>query len=157
MKQKLLLFLAKFFVIFFLLSQLVELIDLSFLTNFLAKVSASFLGLDFLANQIFIDGAVFIVTNSCTGLISASILGAIIFALKKPSMFNKFKLFLFGTLLLLVVNVFRIIFILYFAKIGLDANLIHELTWYLMSGIIILIWYYCMEKVYEIKNFNLLV
>jgi exosortase/archaeosortase family protein len=164
-KNKMLFFLSKFFIIFFVLSNLINFLDLTFFLNIITKISASYLSLQFIENQIFVSNSVFVVTNSCTGLVSASILAAVIFALKKPKMYQKLKLFIFGTLLLLVINVPRIIFILFVAKTTTTTtiittptliipDLIHTLTWFLMSFIVIVIWYFGTKSVAKIKEFG---
>jgi exosortase/archaeosortase family protein len=154
-KNKLLVFLIKFFTIFFVLSFIIEKLDLTFFLNIITSISANCLGLEFLGNKIFIERAVFIVTNSCTGLVSASILAAVIFALKKPKMHQKLKLFVFGTLLLVVINIPRIILILFVASIGvMDPDLIHTITWFLMSFMILGVWYFGTKYVSKIKEFN---
>ncbi|MFA5763663.1 MAG: hypothetical protein WC915_02535 [archaeon] len=155
MKNKMLIFLVKFFILFFVLSELINFLDLSFFLNIITKISASYLNLQFIGNQIFIGSNIFIVTNSCTGLVSASILAAVIFALKKPKIHQKLKLFIFGTLLLLVINVPRIILILFIAKAtSIDPDLVHTLTWFLMSFIILIIWYFGTKSVAKIKEFD---
>jgi len=153
-EKKLLLFVVKFFVIFAVLSALIELANLSFFTSFIAFVSASFLNAQWLGNVVFIRNSFFIITNSCTGLVSASILASIIFALKKPMLKKKVALFLLGTIILLAANIPRIIFVLYTAKIGFNAEVMHELTWFLMSAIVLTIWYYGTKRIEGIKEFN---
>lgn len=148
------LFLAKFFVVYFFLSTIINIIDLSFFTNFLAFLSGSYSGLSFFQNKIFLDNFVFVITNSCTGLVSASILASIVFALKKPALFEKIKLFVFGFLLLLVINFFRILGIIFLAKLGIDPNLTHVVSWFVMSFFILLIWYYTTKAVVKLKSFN---
>ncbi len=154
-KNKMLVFLIKFFAIFFVLSNLINILDLTFLLNIITKISANYLSLQFAGNQIFVNTSVFIVTNSCTGLVSTAILAAVIFALKKPKIRQKLKLFIFGTLLLLVINVPRIILILFVAKVGsIDPDLVHTLTWFLMSFLILIIWYFGTKSVTKIKDFS---
>ncbi|MFA5125734.1 MAG: hypothetical protein WC462_01900 [archaeon] len=152
-EKKLLFFVAKFFIIFAVLNILIELADLSFLTNFIASISASFLNAQYLHNVVFVK-SFFIITNSCTGFVSASILASIIFALRKPALKKKIILFLLGTAVLLIVNIPRIIFVLYMSKIGFNAELMHEMTWFLMSAIVLAIWYYGTKRVEGIKEFN---
>ena len=151
---KIIIFLIKFFLIFFILSNIIESLDLSFLTNFLAFISASYAGLAFKGSYIFAKEHIFLVTNSCTGLVSASILAAVIFALSKPKLAKKVKLFIFGLLLLLVINVFRIMLVLFSAIIGLNPDIIHTITWFIMSGIVLLIWYYGTKKIDKINDFS---
>ena len=136
------LFLLKFFITFFVLHTIILNLNLDFFNSFLAFISASYLGLDFISNIILVNNMSFVITNSCTGLVSSAILVAINFASKRPFEFKKIKVVVFGVLVLLIINVPRIMFILISAKIGLDPNFIHSLTWFLMSGLVLILWYY---------------
>jgi exosortase/archaeosortase family protein len=140
--KTIILFLIKFFIIYFVLSTIISLLDLSFFTNYLAMLTASILGLEFIGNIVFVDGSRFIITNYCTGLMSGAILASIIFALKRPEIKQKLLLFLFGFCLLLVINVPRLLLVLASAKAGFDAELIHTITWFVMSVIILVVWYF---------------
>jgi exosortase/archaeosortase family protein len=141
-EKKLFLFLIKFFIIFFILSTLVGFVDLSFFTNYLTFLVGKMAGAVFVGNVIFVEEASFVVSNYCTGLMSASILAAIIFALKKPELREKIILFLFGLCLLLVINVPRLLLVVVAAQSGFDAELVHSITWFIMSALILAIWYY---------------
>jgi len=155
-QKKVYLFLIKFFIIFLILSFIIELVNLSFLTEFITFISASYLRLDFIGSTVSVFGANFIVTNSCTGLVSGAVLIALLFAGKKPSVKNKLALTIFGVCFLLLMNIPRVMVVLLFAKVGYDADLIHTITWFVMSGAVLLIWYYG-NKAVGIKNFNELI
>lgn len=155
--KKLFLFVVKFFVIYLVLSTLVGLVDLSFLTNGITKISAEYLGLTYSESKIFVNSGEFIVGNSCTGLVSASILIAIIFALKKPSDKKKVLLAALGTLILLIMNIPRVMLVLFAAQIGFDPELVHMLTWFLMSAIILIVWYYGLKEITKVKDLSELV
>ena len=155
-QKKVYLFLIKFFIIFLILSFIIELVNLSFLTEFITFISASYLGLDFVGSTIFVGVSTFIVTNSCTGLVSGAVLIALLFAGKMPTLGKKFFITIFGVCLLLLINIPRVMLVLLFAKVGYDADLVHTITWFVMSGIVLLIWYYG-NKAVGIKNFNELV
>lgn len=155
--RKLVFFIIKFFLIFFVLSYILEVLPLAWLNEFIAQVSALVVGLPVSGAQVYVYGAVFIVGNACTGLMSASILAAIIFSLNKPNLIKKITLFLIGLGILLVVNIPRVMLVLLSAKAGLDANLIHELTWFMMSGVILIIWYYGTKKMCGINDFSELI
>jgi exosortase/archaeosortase family protein len=155
------LFLLKFFVIFTILSTIINLLDLTMLNSWLAYISATTStnllvgpGLFVLDNVIFLNGNKFIVTNSCTGLVSASILASVIFSLKKPEIKKKIVLLLVGTIILLFFNIPRLMLVLLSAKAGFDAELIHIFTWYIMSGLILLIWYYGTKRFTNIDDFS---
>jgi exosortase/archaeosortase family protein len=154
------LFLLKFFVIFTILSTIINLLDLTMLNSWLAYISATYTtfiighGLFVLDNVIFLNGNKFIVTNSCTGLVSASILASVIFSLKKPEIKKKIVLVLIGTIILLFFNLPRLMLVLLSPKAGFDADLIHIFTWYIMSGLILLIWYYGTKRFTNIDDFS---
>lgn len=148
------LFLAKFFFIFAILTIIIELLDLSVFTGWLASVSSMPFGLEAQGNVMTINGQQFAVTNACTGLMSASILAAVIFALKKPEMKKKIVIFLVGLVVLLVANIPRIMLVLWTATLGLDAGLVHTLTWFLMSALILLLWYYGTKLYAKIDDFS---
>ncbi|MEK6958651.1 MAG: archaeosortase/exosortase family protein [archaeon] len=153
-KEKLLWFLAKFFGIYFALTILIELADLSFLTQAIAKIAGDALGMAVSGSIVQINGHTYTISNSCTGLASASILAAVIFSLKKPELVKKVMLFIAGTLILLLANIPRVMLVLVAAKAGFDANMVHTLTWFLMSAIILLIWYYGTKKMGKVKDFS---
>ncbi len=148
------LFLGKFFVIFAILTIIIELLDLSVFTSWLASICATPFGLEAQGNAIMINGQQFAVTNACTGLMSASILAAVIFALKKPEIEKKIVIFLAGLVVLLVANIPRIMLVLWTATVGLDAGLVHTLTWFLMSALILLLWYYGTKLYAKIDDFS---
>lgn len=155
--KKIIIFLVKFLLVFAILNFFIEITNLSILTNFIAGIVASVLGLTAAQNIIIFGGKTFVVTNSCTGLVSASILASIIFALKKPELKKKFALFGLGLVVLLIVNVPRVMLVLFAAQNGFDAELVHEITWYLMSTIIIVLWYYGSKKMFSKKEFTELI
>lgn len=152
--KKILVFLVKFFVIFAVAQTLIEFAPLAPLNNTITEISASALGLESLRSDVVVGEGVFSVTNSCTGLVSVSILGAIIFSLRKPRLRKKLALFLAGAIIIMLINIPRIMLVLFAAKIGFNAELVHELTWFLMSAIILIIWYYGTKRMEKIKEFR---
>jgi exosortase/archaeosortase family protein len=153
-REKLVIFCIKFFAIFVILSIIINALDLSALNNTIATIVGLLLGLPVAGNSILFASTFFLITNSCTGFISASILAAIIFSLKKPDLMEKFKLFIVGLIILLAINVPRIVLVVYSAMIGFDAELVHILTWFLMSAIVLAIWYYGTKRVTKIHDFS---
>lgn len=151
------LFLVKFFVIFGVANILIEFANLSVLTNLLAHLTGGLLGLSVSASTILAGSQAFVITNSCTGLVSASVLGAIIFSLRKPSFGIKLALFLWGSIALLIFNIPRIMLVLVAARAGLDAELIHEATWFVMSAIVLAIWYFGTKRITKVRDFSELV
>ena len=153
-QKQLLLFAVKFFSIFVVLNVLIELADLSFLTGWLASVVGWILGVATASNILLINSSQFVVTNSCTGLVSASILASIVFALRLPSLKKKIGVFVLGLVVLMLINVPRVALVVLAAKRGFDVELVHELTWGLMSAIVLLIWYYGTKKITRVKEFS---
>ena len=152
--RKLLFFCIKFFVIFFVLEFIIDSVELSFFTNALASMTAAILGASSTGNIVLLAGNTFVVTNSCTGLISTSILAAIIFSLKKPEMIKKIALFVAGLAALVLLNIPRVALVVYSPLLGLDADTVHVLTWFVMSAAVLLIWYYGTKKITGIKEFG---
>lgn len=155
--KKIIWFCAKFFAIYFVLQYLIELANLSALNYFIAYASASLLGLGYGGNMIFVAGQIFTVTNFCTGLVSASVLAAIVFSLRKPKIKKKAMLFLGGLVLLMLINIPRVSLVLYSASVGVDAELVHTFTWFIMSIAVLLIWYYGTKRVARVRDFSELV
>jgi exosortase/archaeosortase family protein len=149
-----LLFLAKFFAIYFFLTALVELADLSFLTQPIAGLAAQPFGFTAEGSRILVDGKGFLVTNACTGLSSAAILAALVFGLKRPPIGKKLGVFAIGLAALLLLNIPRVMLVLFAAGHGLNADEVHVYTWFLMSGAILLLWYYGNKKIAKVKDFG---
>ena len=147
-------FLGKFFLIFIILTTIVDILDLSLFTNWLASISAIPLGLLVVGSVVFVGDQQFFVSNACTGLVSASILAAVIFSLKKPILEEKIVIFFTGLIILLIANIPRLMLVLWTAIIGADANFVHVLTWFLMSALILLIWYFGTKRFSGIQNFS---
>jgi exosortase/archaeosortase family protein len=155
---KIAVFLAKFFLLFAFFAYAIEKTDLSGLNVYIAGITATIAALPFSGNEIFIpNGEKFIITNLCTGLLSGSILFSIIFSLREPAMKKKIITFLAGLAVLLLANIPRISIVLLAAKNGFDAELVHTISWFLMSGLVVLLWYYGTKKIAGIKNFNELI
>ena len=156
-KKKILIFLLKFFGVFIILEAIINLIDLSLLTNFITKIVANFFNLPYLNSTIFVNSSSFIVTNSCTGLVSLAILIAITLPLKRMQLKKRALVVAIGALLLLTLNIPRIGLVIYSGLIGFDANLVHEVTWYLMSVIILLIWFFGIKFIQNEEDFSRLI
>ncbi len=154
-KNEIVLFLAKFLVIFFILTFLINSVDLSFFSEKEAALVAGVVGLQSQGNAVFLSEKTFFVTNNCLGLITASILAALIFSFKKPDLKKKLGLFAAGFVLIMVVNVFRLWFVLFSATNGFDAELVHTVTWFFMSGVVLFIWYYGSKKCFGKEVYEL--
>ena len=154
--NKNILFLIKFSIIFIILTTLIELIDLSFVQNFIAQICANFSGLTFSGINIFLSNGSFVITKFCTGFLSMAILASIIFSLSKPQIEKKIKIFLIGAVALFLLNVVRIIFVLEIGKnFGVRAaEFFHIISWFSTAALIIIAWYYFTKKITKIENFS---
>jgi exosortase/archaeosortase family protein len=149
-----LIFVLKFFLIYFILQYLIYVINLSFLENSIAFFIALLHGLPVNNNIIYFNEILFIITPNCTGLISGSILAGVIFSLKKPELNEKIKIFLIGTLLLFLINLIRIYLVVLTGILFNSAELIHVISWFAMTAFILFFWFYLTKKITGIKNFK---
>lgn len=155
-KKKIAGFLIKFFLIFGVLHFLLLQIDITFFQKAIASFQAGLLGAESDGISVFVENTVFLIVSSCTGLVSAIILGSIIFSLKKPVLKQKIIIFLIGTILLLLANQVRLFIVLLSGKFfGLKvAEAVHVLSWFATTVAIIFAWYYFTKKLTKEKNFN---
>jgi len=149
-------FLVKFFVIFAVLQAIIWVAPLGALNEWITGFEAGLLGLEHSGNELFSFDAKYIISNSCTGLVSGSILAAIVFALKKPELKKKIGIFLIGLALLFAINLIRVYFVvLAGVKYGFDAaELLHTISWFVMSGLIIGVWFLLTKKWAKINDFS---
>ena len=152
----LLIFSIKFFLIFFTLSFIIEFLDLSIMSNFLTIIVSSILNLPFLDNQIFLNEKIFVISNACLGFSTISILFALIFSLKKPELIKKMSLFIFGAGFIFLINIPRLVVVVFSEIIGFDPDLVHTLTWFFMS-LVVLVIFLLATKYYYKKELNELV
>ena len=150
------LFLAKFFALFFILQFLVLIADLRTIQNAISAGVSGMAGLEFSGIFVMVQGGAFEITPSCTGLVSAAILAAIIFSLRKPDVKNKFFLFFAGASILFVVNFFRVLFVVIAVKeLGIAAaEMLHVVSWFVMSAGIIIVWYWFTKRMLKINDFG---
>jgi len=148
-------FLLKFFAIFAFAEILIFYVDFSALENFIAAQSASYFGLPWSGNAIFVPDGTFLITSSCTGLVSMSILAAIIFSLRKPKLEQKFGIFIAGAALLFILNYIRVFLVVGIGKYhGIAAGEIaHVISWFTTAALVLILWYYFTKKVAKVKDF----
>ncbi|MGI6589277.1 MAG: hypothetical protein ACOX1V_01275 [Candidatus Iainarchaeum sp.] len=152
--KPIIIFLIKFFITFAILELIIITIDLSLLTNLIASIISDFLKISYSNNILFTDSTNFIVTNSCTGLVSAAILASITLPLKRVSLKKRIFITLGGGLLILIANIPRVGLVVASSFLGLNTNLVHELTWFLMSGLVVIIWYYGLKFIQKENDFS---
>lgn len=155
--KPILIFLVKFFSIFIVLEALINLIDISIFTNLITSIIANFFNLPYINSIIFVNSTSFLVTNSCTGLVSLAILCAITLPLKRMEMKKRVLIVAIGALFLLILNIPRIGLVIYSGILGFDAELVHEFTWFFMSAVILLIWYYGIKWIQKEDDFSKLI
>ncbi|MFH1587793.1 MAG: hypothetical protein ABIA76_00450 [Candidatus Diapherotrites archaeon] len=152
--NKKLIFALKFFVIYAVIQFLIYAIDLSFLENFIAELIGNALGLQVIANNIFFNETVYLIQPNCTGLVSAGILFAVVFSLKKPEIKLKSVIFLIGAIFLLLINLLRIYFVVLMGILFDLAELTHIISWFAMTAFILIAWFYLTKKIAKINEFE---
>jgi exosortase/archaeosortase family protein len=116
------------------------------------------IGLDAESNTIRVGGSSFLINESCTGLVSIMILASTIFALRKPGLNKKIRMFFAGSIALFFLNIARVSLVLLVALQSIQAaELTHVISWFLMSAAIIALWYYSTKRMVKIKRFNELI
>jgi exosortase/archaeosortase family protein len=148
LEKKDLIFIIKFFVIFAILTLILETINFAFLQEFLTSIVAKILALQFEGNKIMIGTNTYIINNFCTGLLSGSIFIAIVFAFRKPEIKIKTLIALLGIIGLFLINILRLLLVLLVGTIDFSlAETTHIISWFLMSAAIIAFWYYFTRKI----------
>lgn len=152
-------FLIKFFVIFFALYSLLFAAPTAPLENGIAGFEAKLLGIEARENALLFDSSALVVTESCTGMLSAITLAAVVFSLKKPCLKKKVTLFAAGAIALLSVNLLRVYAVVAIAMRGniQNAETMHVLSWFAMAALILLLWFYLTKKVAKVENFRELI
>lgn len=150
------LFLAKFAAIFLVLYVLLFVFNPVWLENWIASLEAQWLGAQAVGNVVVVKNSSFIISESCTGIISMIILASIVFALKKPGIGKKIMLFAFGAIVLFFANLGRVYLVLLSASaFGFwAAEMLHVVSWFAMSALIIALWYYLTKAITKAKSFE---
>ncbi len=107
-------------------------------------------------NLVFVKDGVFEITPSCTGLVSTSILAAIVYSLKKSGLKRKTLIFLAGASMLIFLNYFRVLAVLWTGKeFGTNAaGITHVVSWFSTTIFVLVLWYYFTKKITGAKNFS---
>lgn len=155
-KQKSAIFLVKFFFIYAILQAAILLMPLETLQNAIAGFEASALGLKAVENVVEYGSHGFEIVANCTGLMSISVLAAVIFSLRKPELEKKIVFFAAGAAILFPLNLIRIYLVIRAAMaLGVEfSETLHVLTWFTTSALILAIWYYFTKKFVGVKEFN---
>lgn len=149
-------FLVKFFAVFAAVEFLIFYLDFSFIEDFIASSQADFFGLESLENLVFVRDGAFEITSSCTGLVSGSVLAAIIFSLRRPQLREKAAIFLAGFTLLLALNYLRVMAVIWVGiGYGVEAaEVAHVASWLTTSAFIIALWYAFTKKITGVNDFS---
>ncbi len=146
----------KFFLVYAVLQFLILEIPLDNLENFVAATEAGLLGLKATDNMVLFNSHRFEIVANCTGLMSVSVLAAIVFSLRKPGMKKKIALLALGALALMPLNLLRVYLVL-LAAISFNpeaAATLHTATWFATSAAILLLWYYLTKKLARVERFS---
>ncbi len=155
-EKKTLMFLVKFGIIFSALHLLVWTVPTYFLQDWIASLQAGFTGLQVHGNLIFLGEHKILINPSCTGLISSSIIAAIIFSLRKPEIKKKIQIFLLAAIIMFFLNLIRIYIVLLAGMQfgGEWIGIMHEASWLMTAVFIVGLWYYFTKKITKIEEFN---
>jgi len=154
--KKSIVFALKFFAIFSIAQSIIFFAPMNALTNFIAQIEANALGFEALNDSIIAADSVYVITNSCTGLVSWSILGAIIFSLKKPGFLKKALMTFLGGITLFILNLARVAMVI-IAGATFNSNIAeiaHVISWFVMSGFVIGLWFILTKKATKIRDFS---
>ncbi len=154
-KKKAIVFLLKFFALYAVMQFLILVAPLGFLQEFIAATEATMLGLEAKGSTILFNDHRFEIVANCTGLMSISVLAAIVFSLKKPELKKKIGLLAAGAAILFPLNLLRVYFVLLAATTNPNiAESLHMLTWFAMSAAILILWYCLTKRVAKVKRFG---
>lgn len=105
------------------------------LENALAGFTAKSLGLQVEGNRIFVEEDVFVVGESCTGLLSGLMLAGIVFGAGTGSVQKKIAVVLLGAAVLFVLNAMRLLGVVATGQaFGFEAaHLVHIASWFCVS------------------------
>lgn len=154
--KKTVLFLIKFTLIFSVLHFLVWAVPTTLIQQWIALIQANAFNLPVNGNLMLIESQKILINPSCTGLISISIIAAIIFSLNKPEIKQKIQIFLAASAAMFVLNLLRIYFVLW---VGINygirlISLVHEISWMTTAVFIVILWYFFTKKITKVKEFN---
>ncbi len=149
-------FLIKFWVFFLLAEAVLNYFGVHWLQEKIAYFVGKTLGIEQKGYFLFVNDGIFEINASCSGLVGASILGALVFSLKKPSFKKKVFIFLAGSLLLVFLNFFRVLGVVWVGSAyGISvAEFVHVVSWFATTFFVLTIWYYFTKKITNTKDFS---
>ncbi|MDP2666844.1 MAG: hypothetical protein Q8P05_05095 [Candidatus Diapherotrites archaeon] len=147
-------FTIRFLAVFILIQLGLRFVPLSFFQETLSR----FIGILFAiqVNGIFIpfqEGA-FAITPECLGFTSAGIFLALLLGFRHPARSQKWEWGLLGVVTLLVLNLLRVAGVvgMGFAFGAVAAEFFHVVSWFLMSGVAVGLWYALLSRALGTKG-----
>lgn len=143
------LFLAKFFAITIAAQALLILFEPVPLENAIAMTSGRLLGLESNGNAVYTANGEFIISQNCTGLLSAAAFAAIVFSLKKPSFKEKaLSTLAAGATIVAAINPLRLLIVIEAGNLfGMEiADAVHIASWFLMFFAVMWLWMQSIRK-----------
>lgn len=140
-------FALKFFLKFFGIFAVAQIVFMGLNTEWLQNYLAQILGQTFqiaqVGNRLQLPNGTLAITEFCLGLFSISLLAACFFSIGKING-RKLKIFVFGSLGLFAINFVRVFALAFSAlEFGFEAaGLLHVFSWFLMSFLALGILYF---------------
>lgn len=154
--KKSIVFLAKFFLIFGIGEMLLLFAPLKPLEQAITGFESGLLGLQAIGNTVQVGDYGFVINESCTGAVSSIILLALVFSLKKPGTKTRIAMVAIGTVALFTANLVRVYVVLWSAVAFSPeaAEIIHVVSWFGVSAMIIAVWYYLTKRSANVQSFK---
>lgn len=147
-------FAIRFLGIFFLF----QFIAVAGLFNWFQEMLAQFLGnwyaIPVRGTLLLLTPTPFEISALCTGITSVGIWIGLLWGFKLPLREEKIALAVWGSMLILIANIIRVMLIVYFG-INLylrEVEVIHIASWFVMSALILYAWYHFMCQRYGYSN-----
>ena len=100
------------------------------------------IGFNSIENSFLINSTNIIINNFCSGLFSVTLFLIIMFSpITEIHKEKRYKIALFGSLVIYILNFVRILIILFFANIINNVETLHVIGWFFMSFCIFIIWW----------------
>lgn len=135
-------FLARFTLIFFFTQLALILFPLTGVQNSVAQLIGEWTHVEYSHSLLYTVNGWFDVTPFCLGLTTLSILAGMVFGFTYPSLRKRIAFFIGAGAALLILNLFRIVFVVEIGKrwgIG-AADALHTFTWFVFTALAVLAW-----------------
>lgn len=147
-------FVIRFLLVFFAFQVLAVFSPLHFLQNAMAQILGGMFSLPVEGSLLLLRPTAFEITPLCTGITSIAIWLGLLWGFKLPEKKEKIALAVWGSIVILLINFFRVMLIVYWGKTYPLAavELAHTISWFVLSGVIILGWRYFLMQRYGFEN-----